>query len=198
MGPDDVPRLVLAHPTVDAVELVGSRAEGRATALSDWDFLVRTDDADGVAAALPALLEPLEPLAAQWDRLSEEATYYMLVLRDGVKVDVVIDRPPVVEPPWEVRAGTLAGIDAHFWDWILWLGGKQLGGRDELVRSHLGGLMWEHLLRPVGVREPPPDIGAAVERYLEARAGRERELRVAVPRELSEAVRTRLRAAEVV
>ena len=36
--------MVGAHPSVRSVQLVGSRAEGRATARSDWDFLIGTHD----------------------------------------------------------------------------------------------------------------------------------------------------------
>jgi hypothetical protein len=181
-----------AHPAVRSMELVGSRAHGRETALSDWDFLVATDDFEAVRDALPDLVAPLEPVVAQWDRLSEEASYYMLLLPGGVKVDLVFDVPPVLEPPWEVRAGTLAGVDAHFWDWILWLGGKQLGGADELVRFSLDRLMYEHLLQPLGVERPPATIAEAVERYRIARDDRERDLGVSVPRAAEEAVVRRL------
>ena len=190
-----VPHALRTHPAVRGVRLVGSRAEGRETALSDWDFLVEAGDVDAVAEALPQLVLPLRPLAAQWDRLSEEASYYMLIVAGGVKVDVVLDRPPELQPPWEVRADTLGAVDAHFWDWILWLGGKQLAGRDELVRGQLGGLMWEHLLRPVGVPRPPGSIREAVDAYLEARGDRERELGVLVVRDVEDAVVGRLRAA---
>ena len=192
-----VAELVAAHPAVRAVRLVGSRAEGRAHALSDWDLLVETDAFEAVAAALPGLLAPLDPLAAQWDRLSEEATHYMLVLPGALKVDLVFDRPPRLEPSWEVRADTLAALDAHFWDWLLWLGGKQLAGDDELVRSFLGELMHEHLLDPLGVAEPPATLSEAAERYVEARAARERELGVEVDRRLGDAVTARLRSAKL-
>lgn len=190
-----VSALLLAHPGVRSVRLVGSRAEGRATELSDYDLLVDADELDRLAPELPALLAPLAPLAAQWDRLSEEASYFMLVLPGGVKVDLVFDRPPTLEPPWQVSAATLPGIDAHFWDWILWLGGKQVGGRDELVASMLGGLMFDHLLRPLGVAQPPATIAEAVGGYLAARDAREAELGVRVGRALQEAVLPRLRAA---
>jgi predicted nucleotidyltransferase len=40
--PDDVVRLVEAHPGIDRVELVGSRARGDALSLSDWDFKITT------------------------------------------------------------------------------------------------------------------------------------------------------------
>ena len=192
-----VAEVVGSHPAVGRVRLVGSRASGRETTLSDWDFLVETTDVDAVSTALPDLAARLEPLVAQWDRLSEEASYYMLILGDGTKVDLVLDRPPVLEPPWEVSAETLAGIDAHFWDWILWLGGKQLGGREELVRGMLGGLMFEHLLGPLGVPRPPSSIGEAVRSYLQARERRERELGTRVARTVEDAVLPRLRAARV-
>jgi predicted nucleotidyltransferase len=189
--------LLLAHAAVRSVRLVGSRADGRATALSDVDLLVDAD-LDELQPDLAALVAPLEPLAAQWDRLSEEASYFMLVLPGGIKVDLVFDVPPTLEPPWRVSAATLPGIDAHFWDWILWLGGKQLAGRAELVASMLGGIMFEHLLRPLGVGEPPATIDGAVRGYLAARDAREAELGVTVGRELQEAVLPRLRAAGIV
>ena len=148
--------------------------------------------------ALPTLVAPLEPVVEQWDRLSEEASYYMLLLPDGVKVDLVFDVPPVLEPPWDVSAETLRGIDAHFWDWILWLGGKQLGGNDDLVRFTLDRLMYEHLLQPLGVRRPPATIAEAVDAYRGARDNRERELGVSVPRAAEDAVVRRIRSVALV
>jgi len=68
---------------VRSIELVGSRATGEARPESDWDFRVEARDFDAVAAALPALLAPLEPLAQQWDRLSDEQCW-MLILRGPV------------------------------------------------------------------------------------------------------------------
>ena len=189
--------LLNAHDAVRSVRLVGSRAEGHATELSDVDLLVDADF-DELAPDLAGLVAPLEPLAAQWDRLSEEASYFMLLLPGGIKVDLVFDVPPTNEPPWQVSVGTLPAIDAHFWDWILWLGGKQLGGRDELVESMLGGLMFEYLLGPLGVAEPPATIDEAVSAYLAARDVREAGLGVTVGRELQEAVLPRLRAAGLV
>ena len=187
--------LLEPHPAVRAVRLVGSRARGEPTSLSDWDFVVESDDADALADALPGLVGPLEPVVAQWDRLSEESACYMLLLLDGMKVDFIVDRPPLLEPPWEVRPETLTAIDAHFWDWILWLGGKQLRGRDELVASMVGGLMFEHLLEPLGVTRAPESIADAVAAYRDARAARERELGIDVPRRPEEAVLPRLQAA---
>jgi hypothetical protein len=94
-----------------------------------------------------------------------------------------------------VRPETLAELDGHFWDWILWLGGKQLRGRDELVRSMLSGVMFEHLLGPLGVARPPGAIAETVAAYREARATREAEFGSVVPRQLEQAVLPRLEAA---
>ena len=188
--------LLLEHDAVRSVRLVGSRAEGGATELSDVDLLVDADLA-ALEPELETVVAPLAPLAAQWDRLSEEASYFMLVLPGGIKVDLVFAVPPTLEPAWRVSAATLPAIDAHFWDWILWLGGKQLGGRDELVASMLGGIMFEHLLGPLGVAKPPATIDEAVRAYLAARAAREAELGVTVARALEGAVLPRLRAAGV-
>ena len=189
--------LLRTHPAERSVRLVGSRAESRATELSDYDLLVETDEFERVREDLPGLLEPLSPLAAQWDRLSKEASYYMLMLPGGLKVDLIFERPPEVEPPWEVRAETLEGIDRHFWDWILWLGSKALRGERELVDGHLGGLMFEHLLRPLGVAERPQTIVEAIAGYREALADRERDLGVDISTSLGEAVLARLRSAGI-
>jgi predicted nucleotidyltransferase len=62
-----------------SVELTGSRAEGRATERSDWDFCIDTDDFDALASDLPQLLAPLAPLAQQWDRLATHRCW-MLIL----------------------------------------------------------------------------------------------------------------------
>jgi hypothetical protein len=62
---------LLLDANVTGVEVVGSRATGTANALSDWDLRIEAHDVDGLISGLPSLVEPLEPLAAQWDRLSE-------------------------------------------------------------------------------------------------------------------------------
>jgi hypothetical protein len=185
------------HPAVSSVELVGSRARGDPTELSDWDFLIETEDVDAVAEALPALVADAAPLAAQWDRLSEEASYFMLVLNDGTKVDFILHRPPDLQPPWVVTREALAGIDAHFWDWIVWLGGKRLRGNDKLVGVMLSQVMYDHLLAPMGATAPPATIAGAIELYSALRDARERELGVSVDRELAAAVRGRLAQAGV-
>jgi len=171
----------LRHPGILAVELVGSRAGGSPTPLSDWDFVVVTERFDEVARALPALVAELEPLGQQWDRISAYPCY-MLMLAGPVKVDLIFpDEPYESLPPWSVSAETLDGIDQHFWDWILWLASKQEKREDELVRHELIK-MCDHLLGPLGVDRAPSSIEAAVEGYRAARDEREREFGVEVSR----------------
>jgi hypothetical protein len=149
---------------VRSIALVGSRATGQARPDSDWDFRVETRDFGAVAAALPELLAPLEPLAQQWDRLSDEQCW-MLILRGPVKVDLIFpEEPHVHEPPWMPTAENLDAIDAHLWDWLLWLRAKERDGKDELVAAELEKL-FVHLLRPLGVERVPSSVAEAVELY---------------------------------
>jgi hypothetical protein len=149
---------------VRGIELVGSRATGQARPDSDWDFRVEAHDFGIVAAALPELVAPLEPLAAQWDRLSDEQCW-MLILRGPVKVDLIFPgEPHAHEPPWAPSAENLAAIDAHLWDWLLWLRSKP----GDLVAAELEKL-FVHLLRPLGVGRVPASVAEAVELYRPAR-----------------------------
>ena len=183
---------LLPHPHVLTVELVGSRATGTPTRLSDWDFEVMTDGFDAVARELPAMVAELEPLAQQWDRISEYPCY-MLMLIGPVKVDLIFSGEPYESlPPWRVSAETLEGIDRHFWDWILWLASKREKGQDALVRRELAK-MSEHLLRPLGVDPVPGSIEAAFESYRFARDEREREFGIEVSRRLEHEVLPALR-----
>jgi hypothetical protein len=173
--------VLLPHPAIRGVELVGSRADGSPTPLSDWDFVVVTDRFDDVARALPELVTTLDPLAQQWDRISDYPCY-MLMLTGPVKVDLIFPGEPYESlPPWTVTPDTLDGIDQHFWDWILWLASKREKGQDELVGRELVK-MRDHLLRPMGVDRVPGSIEAAVERYRSARDEWERELGIEVSR----------------
>jgi Nucleotidyltransferase domain len=182
-----VSQLLDPRPDTERVELIGSRSRNNATPLSDWDLLIHTKDAASLARELPALVQPLEPLAAQWDRLADHEVY-MLVLRGAVKVDLFPGRQPhELDPPWAPTPGNLAAIDAHFWDWVLWLGSKDLHGRRELVEKELHKLH-DHLLGPLGVMAPPQTIDEAVSQYCPARGRLEREWGVEVGRELSDDV----------
>jgi Nucleotidyltransferase domain len=176
-----VEEVLIPHPRIRAVELVGSRADGSATRLSDWDFVVVTDRFDEVARALPELVTPLDPLAQQWDRISDYPCY-MLMLTGPAKVDLIFPGEPYESlPPWTVSVETLDAIDQHFWDWILWLASKREKGKDELVRRELEK-MSAHLLRPLGAEAVPDSIDAALEGYRKARDQREREFGVAISR----------------
>jgi hypothetical protein len=177
---------LLIAPGVRDVRLVGSRAEGRAIALSDWDFLVEVEDL-AVAGALPRLLAPLEPLAQQWDRLSTNCCW-MLMLAGPRKVDLIFpDVPHTPEPPWQPAPDNLDAIDAHFWDWMLWLTAKEARGKLDLVGTELEKA-FEHLLAPLGTRRPPPSITAAVEDYRAERERAEARFGVDVDRRLESAV----------
>jgi hypothetical protein len=172
---------------VRAVRLVGSRATGQARPDSDWDFRVETRDFEAVAAALPELLAPLEPLAEQWDRLSDEQCW-MLILRGPVKVDLIFaDEPHVHEPPWVPSAENLDALDAHLWDWLLWLRGKERSGKDELVAAELEKL-FVYLLRPLGVDRVPSSIAEAVALYRPARDASAARLRCVISPALEDEV----------
>jgi hypothetical protein len=195
--PSRVTAAVVKHPSVVRVELVGSRARGDATPLSDWDFRIDTTDAVALARDLPDLVEPLAPLAAQWDRLGERATY-MLMLPGAIKIDLFPgDERRELEPPWEPTASNVAAIDAHFWDWVLWLGSKFLQGRQDLVEAELRKLQ-HNLLGPLGVETAPPTIDAAVAEYHGARDRLERRWNISIDRRLGNEVSMALRDTHVI
>jgi hypothetical protein len=176
-----------AHPAVRSIRLTGSRAEGRATAFSDWDFAVEADDFAAVARDLHELSTPLAPIAEQWDRLSPHWCW-MLMLEGPTKIDVVfLDEPHELEQPWEPTRESLPGIDRHFWDWALWLRSKEAAGKRELVASELEKL-FRHLLGPLGVTTRPDSVAAAVAAYRDARATAELRFGCEVPRKLEAAV----------
>ena len=178
---------IARHPKVKNVELMGSRARGDARPESDWDFRIEARDFTAVARALPALLAFLDPLAAQWDRLSSEQCW-MLIVRGPTKVDLIFpDEPHEHEPPWAPCAENLAAIDAHFWDWMLWLRAKVVAAKNELVVTELQKL-FEHILRPLGVSSPPTVDRDAVSLYRSARAEAEATFGSSVPRDLEQAV----------
>jgi hypothetical protein len=187
----DVPRAVAAalggHHAVRQIRLTGSRAEGRAHALSDWDFVVETDDFESVERVLPTLIARLEPMAAQWDPYSDYACY-MLILRGPTKIDLIFPaRPREWSEPRIVSADTLEAVDHHFWDWFLWLEQKRASGLDEMVTKSLGD-MYRQLLEPLGVTREPRSIDDALDAYLNARSECEQAFGVHVSRELEREV----------
>jgi hypothetical protein len=179
--------LLESHPLVVGLDLVGSRGRGGATALSDWDFQIGTTDSAALARDLPSIVAPLEPLAAQWDRLANRVVY-MLVLSGPVKIDLFPgDEPHEIERPWELTAENLAAVDAHFWDWMLWLGSKVLAGKTGVVGEELRKLH-QHLLGPMGIGSTPATVRDAVAAYRLARDWLERSWEITVPRRLGDEV----------
>jgi hypothetical protein len=168
---------------VPSVVLGGSRARGLATELSDWDLYLRGDP-EGMLEDVPRLVASFGPLAAFWEPLAEEAGY-MVVMDGPIKVDIFpLGATRRIQPPWALRTDTLACIDAHFWDWTLWLGGKLLRGQRRLVADELAK-MHRFVLAPLGVVSVPANLNEAVASYQPARAQAVDTLGVVVDRELA-------------
>ncbi len=161
-----IPQLVMNHPAVSSVALTGSRLRGNTTEWSDWDFLVETTNFEAVSAALPALTESLNPLTHLWDPLSRHAVY-MMILRGPVKIDLIFDRPQQRKPAWTASDGTLAMINSHFWDWILWIAGKEASGKEGVSVKEFQK-MYDYLLAPLGCTRTPGSVEEAVKCYLAA------------------------------
>jgi hypothetical protein len=188
---------VLADPRVREVELIGSRASGTATDLSDWDYRITSADPVAVAGRLPELVAPLQPLGQLWDPLASRPVY-MIVLPGAVKADLFPGAPRAGQAAGVQRTapGKLQDVDAHFWDWNLWLGAKRLRGQDELVAAELVK-MWDYLLRPLGATRPPRTQLSAINVYLRLRSERELRLGGTVRPGLGQAVMARLQAADL-
>jgi hypothetical protein len=67
-------------------------------------------------------------------------------------------------------------------------------GRHALVTAELAR-MWRHLLRPLGAARPPATLLQAITSYRRLLHQHEQRFCLAVPRDLGEAVITRLQAA---
>ena len=159
--------------------------------LSDWDLEIATRHGDVVMNDLPAIAQRVQPIAAQWERLAAHACY-MLMLEGGVKVDLILDVPQELEPPWEARPGRLEGIDQHFWDWIVWLAAKDQRGDSELLRQEFEK-MSVHLLEPVSIQQTPAAIEEAVQLFRAARDRLEGDMKTSVDRRMEEAAAQALR-----
>jgi hypothetical protein len=156
---------------------------------------VETTGFDAVAERLPEAVAPLRPLADFWDPLGNRPNY-IVVLDGPIKVDLIFAGQPFTpSPPWTPGPDTLAAIDAHFWDWTLWLGAKERRGEDDLVERQLAR-QHEHLLGPMGVADVPRSPAAAIESYLEARERQEDRFGVRVDRRLGQQVQDRLTATD--
>jgi hypothetical protein len=95
---------VMADPRVRSVKLIGSRAAGTATQLSDWDYRITSADPGAVASQLPNLTAGLKPLAQQWDPLAS-APVYMIILPGAVKADLFPGASPSTLPVSRTRTG---------------------------------------------------------------------------------------------
>lgn len=198
-GPTEAVSAALrADPLVRSVSLVGSRADGTATTLSDWDYHVSSSDPAVVSLRLPDLTRPLRPLSQLWDPLARHPVFMLIVAGTGphvVKVDLLLDLPeqrPSASPP-VVTAATLPGIDAHFWDWNLWLGSKHLRGTETLVRTELAK-MGDYLLKPLGGIAAPTTQQEAIAEFLRLLPRQERRHNIHVAPELGRAVQATLAA----
>jgi hypothetical protein len=181
------------HLSVRSIQLVGSRAEGRATERSDWDFCIQADGFDALASELPRLFAPLAPLAQQWDRFGTSRCW-MLVLPGPVKVELLFpDQPQKPEPPWVATSQNLTAIDRQFLDWTLWASGKEATGKSELVAAELR-MLFGHLLAPLGAEQPPASVADSIDTYRVVRKSAEDRFRVQVPRRLETEVVASLRA----
>lgn len=187
---DQVVLRVRKHPAIPGLRLIGSRSTGTAGPLSDWDFLIETADPQPVTAALPRLVEPIGPLAAFFDPLSRRATF-IVIIPGPVKIDLITDTPREPEPARDPSIDSLPAIDQHFWDWTLWLAGKKLNGRSDLVTAELAK-MYDFLLVPLGATGVPTNLSEAVRRYVEARGQIERAAGRSIPRALGEEVQSAL------
>jgi hypothetical protein len=171
---------------VSSLVLGGSRARGTATELSDWDLYLEGDP-DRMMAEIPGLVASFAPLAAFWEPLSEQAGY-MVVMDGPIKVDVFpVGARRQIQPPWLLSADTVSLIDAHFWDWTLWLGGKALRGERQRVAEELAK-MHGFLLAPLGVASAPASLDEAVTSYRRARARAVGVLGAVVDQELGQQV----------
>jgi hypothetical protein len=196
----EVSAALRADPMVRSVALIGSRGEGTATRLSDWDYHVGSSDPVAVSLRLPDLVRPLRPLSQLWDPLARRPVYMLLVVQASgapvVKVDLFLDLPerrPSAEPS-ATTAANLRGIDAHFWDWTLWLGSKRLRGAETLVRDELVR-MWDYVLKPMCCEAAPTTQREAIAEYLRLRRRQEERHGVHVAPELGIAVQRTLAAA---
>lgn len=109
---------------------------------------------------------------------------WMLILRGPIKVDLIFPAEPHAhEPPWVPRVDNLQALDAHFWDWMLWLRSKEVSEKRDVVASELRKL-FDHLLEPLGAEHVPSSIGEAVALYRTALQRAERRLRCVVSHDL--------------
>jgi hypothetical protein len=184
--------LVSAHPAVLSVEFAGSRSRGTHAELSDWDFAIRTSDFDSFARDLPALVEPLEPLGAQWEPLGHFPVYALMLRGPTVLEYLFLEHSQQARTPVKPSKESLPDIDAHFWAWMWWLATKSSIGRDDLLEPHWPEL-YRHMLAPMGAGTMPDSIESAISTYLICRDELECAFGVKLQRALEAEVRAGMR-----
>lgn len=183
---------VVRHPSVTRVGLAGSRARGTHEDLSDWDFAVETSDFESVARDLPALVEPLEPLAALWEPLGHFPVYTLVLPGPTMVEYLFLGYAQEAKTPVKPSKEALPAIDAHFWQWIWWLATKASVGRDELIQEHWP-VLYRHLLEPMGADTMPNSIEGAIRGFLVRRDELERRYDLDLSRALEDDVRRGIR-----
>jgi len=180
------------HASVIGVELAGSRSRGTHDELSDWDFAVRTSDFGSVAGDLSTLVEPLEPLGAQWEPLGRFPVYALMLRGPTVVEYLFLEHSQNARTPVKPSKESLPAIHAHFWAWIWWLATKASVGRDDLVEQHWPKL-YRHMLEPMGASTVPDGIETAIRGFLTCRGELERAYGLELSRALESEVRGGIR-----
>jgi hypothetical protein len=119
----------------------------------------------------------------------------MMILRGPTKVDLFFDRLHQPEPPWIINCDSLAQVNSHFWDWILWLASKEASGKweKEATGEELQK-MYQHLLAPLGCTKIPGSVEEGVGDFLVAIGNKKSLFRININAALEAEVMKGLRA----
>jgi hypothetical protein len=128
----------------------------------------------------------LHPPESPWDSRYPRASPWHFITQASLDLNPVTSLKPTVcaiiqhsgttiHPrvnPWNsalrvIRRDTLAGVNSHFWDWILWIGSKKVRGNPDIVKKELDK-MYIHLLKPLGCDKVPDSVEEAVSDFTAA------------------------------
>ena len=179
--------VVQRHPSVIGVELAGSRARGTYDEVSDWDFAICTSDFDSIARDLPALVEPLDPLGAEWEPLGPFPVYALMLRGPTVVEYLFLERSQKARTPVTPTEESLPAINAHFWAWMWWLATKASVGHADLLGPHWPRL-YGHMLEPMGASTAPDSIETAIDTFVPRRDELEQEYGLELSRALENEV----------
>jgi hypothetical protein len=90
----------------------------------------------------------------------------MMILKGPIKVDLMFNRLQQKKSPWIISRDTLAQVNSHFWDWILWIASKEASGKKDASKELKK--MYSFLLEPLGCTKRPNSVQEAVRGYLTA------------------------------